>query len=110
MADETCGYFILRADVTVDDVTIGIEDTDVVGNVAEPDASAHPSQADEVCSLKCRLIGTVRENLILCAGLSSETNDEGRALLAVPDLSQDIGVADETDNGRILVCGVFLYL
>ena len=42
MADETCGYFILRADVTADDVTAGIEDADVVSNVAEPDAGAHP--------------------------------------------------------------------
>ena len=81
MADKTCGHFILRADVTADDVTVGIEDANVIRNVAEPDASAHPVQADEVCSLTRRLIGTVRENLLVCACFSRETNDEGRALL-----------------------------
>ena len=110
MADETCGYFILRADVTADDVTAGIEDADVVSNVAEPDAAAHPVLADEICSLTHRLIGTVGEDLLLCAGFSGEANDEGRALLTVPDLSEDIGVAHETNGRRLLVCGVFLHL
>ena len=91
-------------------VTVGIEDVDVVRNIAEPDALPHPVQADEIGSLTRRLICTVRENLLICAGFSRKTNDEGWALLAVSDFSEDVGVAHQANSGCFLVCWVFLDL
>ena len=102
MIDKACGNIILRADVTARDVTVGIENANVVGHVAETDGLSDPVEADEIRTFASSLVGAVGENLLVRARLCRKTHDEGRARFAVSDLCQNVGVADESNRRRVL--------
>ena len=79
-----------------------IEEANIVGHVAKSDALPHPVQTNEICTFSSSLVSAVGENLLVGAGLRGETDDEGRALVAVRDLSKDIGVTNQADRRSIL--------